>query len=216
MVWQLFSASLSSSGARSSAQRPVAGTSRSLSLASDTGTNSRQHRLRIWLVRIMGIQGASAGRRVQATGTLWDNPRAGYKAFRPEGICNSAATLAGAPVIVGADSSARLFWGSCPNAREQVRSPPFRAVLAVLLQLRKRTLGGVQGDLQLRLAMGDGGEAGLECRRCQIHAAIQHQVEKAVEATRVAGHHVLEGLDCVGAAEVQTEHAAHLGRDERN
>ena len=39
-------------------------------------------------------------------------------------------------------------------------------------------------------------------------------MEEALEAFDVAGHHVLEGDDGVGAAEVQAEHAARLGGDE--
>src|SRR5690554_699621 len=86
MVWQLFSASLSSSGARSSAQRPVAGTSRSLSLAGDTEANSRQHRLRMWLVRIMGIQGAHTGRRFRRPAHYGITRAWVTKPFGPEGF----------------------------------------------------------------------------------------------------------------------------------
>lgn len=64
--------------------------------------------------------------------------------------------------------------------------------------------------------MGDRGEAGFEGAWRQVHATLEHEVEEAVEARAVAGHHVGEGDDVVGAAEVQAEHGACLRGDERN
>ena len=62
--------------------------------------------------------------------------------------------------------------------------------------------------------MGYGGETGLERARCQVDAAFEHQMEEALEAIGIAGHDVGEGHDVIGAAEIQTEHAADLGGDE--
>src|SRR5690606_13105803 len=202
MVWQLFSASLSSSGARSSAQRPVAGTSRSLSLAGDTEANSRQHRLRMWLVRIMGIQGAHTGRRFRRPAHYGITRAWVTKPFGPEGFIGG-----GCPALLATRRSG-IPAGALSEA------PP--AGTGSLLQLGKGPLGRVQGDLQLGLAMGDGGEARLEGRGRQVYAAFQHQVEEAVEALGIAGHHVGEGLDAVGPAEVQAEHGANLGGHERD
>ena len=64
--------------------------------------------------------------------------------------------------------------------------------------------------------MGDRGEAGFEGAWRQVHTTFEHQVEETPEQAGITGHHIIEGHNVVGAAEVQTEHAARLSGHERN
>jgi hypothetical protein len=72
-----------------------------------------------------------------------------------------------------------------------------------------------QGGVDLCGAVGGGDEAGLEGRRRQEHAALEHGVEEAPERGSVAGDRTGIGVDR-RIAEEQPEHAADAGGVQRH
>ncbi len=76
--------------------------------------------------------------------------------------------------------------------------------------------GGVDGALDVFLAVRHGHEARFEGGRCQIHPFFQHQVEEALEAFHVALHHVLVAGDRRRVGEEQAEHAADVVDHQRD
>ena len=68
-------------------------------------------------------------------------------------------------------------------------------------ELGEGGVGGGQGLGYLRLAVGQGEEAGLEGAGGQVDAGLQHQVVEALEGGQIAGGHLLEAADVGLAAE---------------
>jgi hypothetical protein len=114
-----------------------------------------------------------------------------------------------------AEGLARLRAALVEFVRGLAAVVPLRKGLC-LSPLRPQTpRGGGDRGIDDRVIVGTGHEAGLERRRRQVHAALQHRVEEAIERGRIACDRLRVGVDLFGTEE-QPEHRTDPGGGERD